>query len=1670
MSPSLSRRKAVVLARRSPRRVSLLCLLLVASVAALPHAADAVLQQQTSAVASADKSRAQAEFVPGEILVRFRNDAQTDANGAQTATTIPSVGQEKFVGQQVLRVGGREISLTVERLDASEMVDGLRLARVAPQETMPAIDALNARPDVLYAEPNYVRRASRTPNDPRYAEMWALKNTGQQGGVAGADIDAEPAWDVTTGDRQIVVGVVDSGIDINHPDLRDNIWRNPAEVAGNHIDDDGNGFVDDVHGYDFFHNDGSVYDGAAGDNSTDAHGTHVAGTIGATGNNGTGVTGVNWQTSLMSLKILGRDDEAPAPSSVLTSVRAYNYARMMRELWTATGGARGANIRILNNSYGGYGRSQAELDAIRALAASNILFVAAAGNEHNNNDDNPAYPASYDAPNLVSVTVMDRRGEYVFGSFNFGQRTVHMGAPGLEILSTTPNGTYSVFDGSSMAAPHVAGAAALICAANPVISVARMRSALLYSGDEVLNLLARTTTGRALNVAKALESAAEADSTPPAVPANFHVASQTGRSVRLEWIAPGDDGNAGGRAAAYEIRYSDAPLDNDVGFAAARPVSVVVPRPSVAGTTQFVNVRVPFQHTNGFFGIRALDNAGNASGVASAGVAVEQSLADPYVITQSAAGQLTTGGQPLGLRGDDAYLENYQLPYNIQLFGQNISSVSISSNGALYFSLAPDFRGFPRLNDGRSLDAFSSVAGLNNRAMIAGLWDDLRTDRRAGDDVYMLVEPTRVVFRWQAVTYSAPYGRTTARGEQPVNFEIELGRNGTIQLRYGAGQNPPTNTRLFPVVGLSGGEDAYVVASHTSEAAEIALTNAQTVSFTPRNPPPVPASDMQLTMTDTPDPVFTNQLLTYTLRVTNQGTHEAYNVVVTDQLPAGTTFVSCNSFGNTCTANAGGTVTANINGLGNFSTANVVITVRVNAPPDTSLVNTATVTSLFPDPNPSNNSASTTTRVITETFFGNVRSVVAGFKHTLIVRNDGTVWAWGDGSAGKLGEGGVWASKLTPLQVSGLTDVTAVAAGEEHSLALRSDGTVWAWGSNVHGLLGEAGGGFRDAPQPVAGLTNITAIAAGGQYNVALRSDGTLWSWGLNNDGLLGIGNTSVFSTHTPTQVAGLDGVVAIAAGRFHTLALRSDGTVWAWGINTSGQMGIPTSTRVVATPMQINGLANIKAIAAGLAHTVALRNDGVVLGLGSGSSGQLGTNSSASSLTPVQPVGMTSVAHIAAGSGHTLALKTDGTLWAWGANSNGELGEGTSGAGKSRPVQVSNIAGVVQISAKENSNAALLNDGTVRMWGNNTYGQLGDGSNVNRATPTPVSGLASVSTPTFSHSGTSSLIYTSPIRVRLSCITEGALIHYTKDGREPTESDPAVLSGESVFIESFTTLKAKAFRGGWTPSSTKETTYYFTLPPNRIDDARFFVEQHYRDFFSREADAPGLAFWMGVIHGCASLVSEQERARCIDNRRTNVSGAFFLSVEFQNTGYLVYRMEKASYARMPRLATFLPDTQAIGAGIVVNAPGWEAKLEENTRAFLDAWVNRAEFTTRYPASLTADEYVNRLFANAGFTPDAAERAELVNGLNGGTETRATVLRKVAENAVFSRQESNRAFVLMQYFGYLRRNPDDAPDNNLNGYNFWLNKLNEFGGDFVRAEMVRSFLISGEYRQRFPLQ
>ena len=343
-------------------------------------------------------------------------------------------------------------------------------------------------PGVLYAEPNFIVRTMSTPNDTRFNEQWGLNNIGQSGGTPDADIDGAAAWDLTTGSTDVIVTVIDSGVDYNHPDLAANMFRNTADCNNNGIDDDGNGFIDDCFGIDTANNDSDPMD----DNN---HGTHVAGIIGAVGNNGIGVVGINWDIKIMACKFV----KANGSGTIADAIDCLDYVKTMRD--------RGLNIVATSNSWGGGGFSQALSDAIEAQRERGMLFVTAAGNGNffgigQNNDTAPFYPCNYYLPNIIcvaSTTRTDARSTFS----NFGRRTVHVGAPGSEILSTIRGNAYGFSSGTSMATPHVTGVAALLKAHDSGSDWRSIKNLILAGGDSITSLT-NTVTQKRLNAFSAL--------------------------------------------------------------------------------------------------------------------------------------------------------------------------------------------------------------------------------------------------------------------------------------------------------------------------------------------------------------------------------------------------------------------------------------------------------------------------------------------------------------------------------------------------------------------------------------------------------------------------------------------------------------------------------------------------------------------------------------------------------------------------------------------------------------------------------------------------------------------------------------------------------------------------------------------------------------------------------------------------------------------------------------------------------------------------------------------------------------------------------------------------------------------------------------------------------------
>lgn len=592
-------------------------------------------------------------------------------------------------------------------------VDGLYLVRLPGTLSVPAA-VLFAKQlaDVAYAEPNYVVSTGVTvPNDPSLGTLWGLDNTGQSGGTPDADIDAPEAWDYTTGSSDVVVAVIDTGIDYTHPDLAANMFRNEADCDGDGVDDDGNGYVDDCYGIDTANHDSNPMD----DHN---HGTHVAGTIGAVGGNAVGVVGVNWRVKLMPCKFL----TAAGSGSTANAITCLEYVAAMKD--------RGVNIVATNNSWGGGGFSQALADAIAAQRQRGILFIAAAGNDGTNNDTTPHYPSNIDEPNVISVastTRTDARSSFS----NYGRRTVHIGAPGSSVFSTIPGGAYLTMSGTSMAAPHVTGLAALLEAQDPSRDWRAIRNLILAGGDATSAMNEQTVTGRRLNARGALACsgatafsrvAPHADQMTTAVGAavtvaalNISCAAGAGTvTVTIDdgsMLALSDDGAAPDQAAGDGV-YSAAYVPTAIGVRTlAFPDATTLTVQVLSGSTYVVQ---PVS----------------------------------YAFREAAGTSLTMG---------DDTSATLALPFAIGFGGGSFTTVYVSSNGLVSVSAA------------NTAYANVSLPAAAVDSLVAPFWDDLVPQGNAASNVFWSLHGT------------APYRELVIEWRNMARYSCDLALGVTVQ-------------------------------------------------------------------------------------------------------------------------------------------------------------------------------------------------------------------------------------------------------------------------------------------------------------------------------------------------------------------------------------------------------------------------------------------------------------------------------------------------------------------------------------------------------------------------------------------------------------------------------------------------------------------------------------------------------------------------------------------------------------------------------------------------------------------------------------------------------------------------------------------------------------------------
>jgi subtilisin family serine protease len=649
------------------------------------------------------------------------------------AQALPPPPDADYVHNQLivrLRDGGSGESLTAlfSRLRAIgitffETVDGLVVLTLPEGLDVPTARSVAKTLDgVAYAEPNYLLTAGATfPNDPSFADLWGLHNLGQSGGTPDADIDAPEAWDIVTGSSGVVVAILDTGIAYTHPDLTANMFRNEAECIANGVDDDVNGYIDDCHGIDTANGDSNPFD----DNR---HGTHVAGTIGATGNNGVGVVGVNWQVKLMPCKFLG----ANGVGDTADAITCLEYVAAMKNS--------GVPIVATNNSWGGIAFSQALYDAVEAHRQLGILFVASAGNGGGDNvgDDNdttPDYPAALDLPNVVAVaatTRVDARPTFS----NYGRRTVQLGAPGNEILSTALANGYATLNGTSMASPHVAGVAALLKAQNPSRDWRAIRNLILSGGDTTGALSGITVTGKRLNAFGSVNcSGATVFSRLKPIP--DVVSTTTGSPITVSALniecAAGRGNVAVGISGGGTLTLVDDGLAPDQ--AAGDGIYSASYTPAMAGTR---TLTFPDSTT----------------------LTVHALSLTSYAVQSTAFNYRAIAGSNLGL-GDDTSAA-IATPFPINFGGSSFNTLYVSSNGTV------NVTGPNNVFDNAPLPTTKA------NTLVAAFWDDLNPGPGASNVFWTTtgVAPQReLVIEWRNVpSFSCSDGTLTVRF-QVVFFE-----------------------------------------------------------------------------------------------------------------------------------------------------------------------------------------------------------------------------------------------------------------------------------------------------------------------------------------------------------------------------------------------------------------------------------------------------------------------------------------------------------------------------------------------------------------------------------------------------------------------------------------------------------------------------------------------------------------------------------------------------------------------------------------------------------------------------------------------------------------------------------------------------------------------------------
>lgn len=708
--------------RRSPVLPAVFCLLVLLLTLVAPMATvTPVLAQEGG---GEEPPAEGGDAVPGQMIIRFK------------AEVTPEQVSDFYAQYGLAEKANLDHN-------ATDRDPGQRLVAVQAEVKPSFIELLAADERIAYAEPNYLIHVDKAPNDPDYSKLWGLNNTGQTGGTNNADINAPEAWEVNTGSADVIVGVIDTGIDPKHEDLAKNMWVNPGECPGgtcnaNGKDDDNNGYVDDFNGINTIDDSNNIMDDYG-------HGTHVAGTIGAVGDNSLGVVGVNWKVKLIACKFLG----ASGSGTVAGAVKCFNYFRDLKTKYKQ-------NVVLTNNSWGASVFSQALYDSM--AGPDQPLHVCAAGNS---NTDRPHYPSGFDLEHVISVAATDHNDNYASFS-NYGTPHVDLAAPGVDIYSTVPTGDcpicdpsgYTAISGTSMATPHVAGVAALLWAQYPKLTREQIKGRLLSAVDPLKDRSKLTLTNGRLNVLNTMEN----DIIPPATVTNLSVAGVLMTRVKLTWTATGDDGMTG-LANSYDIRYSPTPI-SDANWDRATPATAV-PSPQKPGTTESFAVTNLEPGKTYYFALKVLDNAGNSSELSN--VVVGKTSGGTIVF----ADDMESGPTKWTPAGKDSLWHLSTLRSN-------------SPNNAWYYG-KEDKRNYDTggINSGTLTSQAINLVGADDAMLTFYEWSQVQTNAR--------LDRTRVQISsdgqaWTTIHES--HGTQDAWVKQTVDLTPYISATATVQLRF----------------------------------------------------------------------------------------------------------------------------------------------------------------------------------------------------------------------------------------------------------------------------------------------------------------------------------------------------------------------------------------------------------------------------------------------------------------------------------------------------------------------------------------------------------------------------------------------------------------------------------------------------------------------------------------------------------------------------------------------------------------------------------------------------------------------------------------------------------------------------------------------------------------------